>query len=56
VIKEAPPQATVIAHKSGYLITDDVQYMQYIIMPLTPATKALVGIVALYTFIHVLVN
>lgn len=53
VIHAAPPQATAAAHNSGYLITGGVQS---ITIPLTPATKALVGLVALYTLTHVLAN
>ena len=44
VTHAAPPQARALAHRSRYLITGGVQS---ITMPLTPATKALVGLVAL---------
>lgn len=40
----APPQAITPAHRSEYLITGGVQS---ITIPLTPATKALVGLIAL---------
>jgi len=42
----APPKATAPAHNSGYLMTGGVQSM---ITPLTPATIAADGLVALYT-------
>jgi len=44
VTHAAPPQAIAPAHRSRYLITGGVES---IIIPLTPATKALVGLVAL---------
>jgi len=44
VTHAAPPQARAPAHRSGYLITGGVQS---ITISLTPATKALVGLVAL---------
>ena len=53
VTKAQPPQVITPAHKRGYLITGGVQSTT---MPLTPAIKALVGVVALYTLMHVFAN
>ena len=53
VRQAAPPQTIAPAHRSGYLITGGVQS---ITIPLAPAIRALVGLVALYILTHVLVN
>ena len=53
VVHAAPLHATTPAHRSGYLITGGVQSMT---IPLTLATIALLGVVALYTLMHIFVN
>jgi len=53
VTHAAPPQAIVPTHRNGYLITGS---MQSIPISSTLVTKALVGLVALWTLTHILAN